>query len=281
MVAERVGTVTPLRRLRRVGWGVLAVICLVLVPALGDAASWRVRSSKHFRVLYQENTAFAAAVVERAEYEYAQITYDLGLQHVVKRDHVPWLWDNRCRIYLYPNRQAYLDATGAPTWSGGFVRYRERVIYSFISSSFLESTLPHELAHILFREFVGFRNPHVPRWLDEGVAQYAEVGKRAAGLRLMSQWLAQDTYIPFGDLHGLAVRRAHGGMAHLFYTQAVTVVHFLLETYGSRRFILFCSNLRDGRTIDRALSFATGGRLRSLEALEAAWYAYVLRRTDG
>ena len=281
MVAERVGTATPLRRLPPVGLGVLVVVCLILLPALGDAAPWRERSSKHFRVSYQDDAAFAAAVVERAEYEYSQITYDLGLHHVVKRDQVPWLWDNRCRIYLYPHRQAYLDATGAPTWSGGFVRYRERVIYSFVSSAFLESTLPHELAHILFREFVGFENSHVPRWLDEGVAQYAEVGKRAPGLHLMSQWLEQGTYIPFGRLHRLAMRRTHGGMAHLFYTQAVTVVHFLLETYGSRRFILFCSNLRDGRPIDRALSFATGGSLSSLEALEAAWYDYVLRRTDG
>jgi len=280
MVAECSGPATRLGHVPRVGWGVLAVACLVLLPALGYAAPWQERSSKHFRVLYQDEAAFATAVVERAEDEYAQIVYELGLQHVVKRDQVLWLWDNRCRIYLYPNRQAYLDATGAPTWSGGFVRYRERIIYSFISAVFLESTLPHELAHILFREFVGFQNARVPRWLDEGVAQYAEVGKRTAGLHLMSQWLAQGTYIPFDHLHRLAVRRTHDGMAQLFYTQAVTMVHFLLEIYGSRRFILFCSNLRDGRTIDRALSFATGGSISSLEAFEAAWYDYVLRRSD-
>jgi hypothetical protein len=53
-------------------------------------------------------------------------------------------------------------------------------------------------------------------------------------------------------------------------------VHFLLAAYGPKRFIDFCSNLRDGYRVERALSFATGGSIASLSALEDAWRTFLL-----
>ena len=137
-------------------------------------------------------------------------------------------------------------------------------------------TLPHELAHIVFREFVGFENARVPRWLDEGVAQYAEVGRREAAWGIMRAWLAQGLYIPLDQLNALRLGHASGGTAHVFYTQAVTLVHFFLAAYGPKRFIDFCSNLRDGYSVERALSFATASSIASLGALEDAWRAFLL-----
>ena len=90
------------------------------MPSLLGAASWDEKTSTHFRVFYRHDSAFASAVLQYAEYYYRQIALDLGLTHVLQRDHVPWLWENRCQIYLYPDRQAYVQATGAPAWSGRF-----------------------------------------------------------------------------------------------------------------------------------------------------------------
>jgi hypothetical protein len=240
------------------------------------AEPWRDTSSRHFRVFYLEDATFAEAVAEWAEHYYTQITLDLGIQHVVKRDRVPWLWEQRCRIYLYPTREAYLRATRAPQWSGGMVNYRQRAVYSFLGApAFLDKTLPHELAHIVFREFVGFDNVRVPRWLDEGVAQYAEVGRRAESLDLIRQGVAEGVYLSLAQLQQVPLSHASGGVARLFYAQAVTLVHFFLEQYGNRRFIDFCRNLRDGQSLDRALSFATSGSVRSLEDFEAAWYQFI------
>ena len=251
--------------------------CLCTIPVTSSAQTWQEKTSTHFRVFYQQNPAFAAAVLEYAEAYHSQIRLDLGLTHVVQRDQVPWLWDRRCQIYLYPNRQAYRQATGAPAWSSGFVNYPRRMVYSHLEvSSFLEQTLPHELAHIMFREFVGFDNNRIPRWLDEGVAQYAELNRRAEAWGVMQQGLAQGIYIPLGQLNALHVGHASGGTAHVFYTQAVTLVHFFLAAYGPRRFIDFCSNLRDGYNVERALSFATGGSIASLSALEDAWRTFLL-----
>ena len=251
--------------------------CLCTLPETSSAQTWQEKASTHFRVFYQQNSAFAAAVLEYAEVYYSQIRLDLGLTHVVHRDHVPWLWDKRCQIYLYPNRYAYQQATGAPAWSSGFVNYSQRMVYSHLEvSSFLEQTLPHELAHIMFREFVGFDNYRIPRWLDEGVAQYAELSRRAEAWGVMQQGLAQGIYIPLSQLNALHVGHASGSTAHVFYTQAATLVHFFLAAYGPRRFIDFCSNLRDGYSVERALSFATGGSLASLSALEDARRTFLL-----
>ncbi len=261
---------------QRVLWALLLWL-LVILPSSLRAATWQEYRSTHFRVLYRDHAAFAATVAAWAESYYAQIRLELGLNHVLQRDRVPWLWDERCHIYLYPDRQAYLQATGAPAWSGGLARYRQRVVLSFAGApAFLERTLPHELAHLLFREYVGFANPHVPRWLDEGVAQYAERGTREQALATMRRWLRQGVYFPLAQLSRLSLRRVPGRLAQVFYTQAVTLVHFFLARYGSQRFLEFCSNLRDGYRLERALSFATAGSLDSLAALEAAWQQFVL-----
>ncbi len=240
------------------------------------ATSWREVRSTHFIVLHQNDPAMAAAVRRQAEWLYDHLALHLGLTHVLRRDYVPWQWEKRCQIYLYPDRQSYLQETGAPPWSGGFVNYRQRRIYSFRgAATFLDTTLPHEITHLMFREYVGFDNPRVPRWLDEGVAQYMEEGTAERALERMQGWLEQGIMLPLDTLTGLRVNHAQGGAAQVFYTQAVTLVQFFLETYGQKRFLDLCSALRDGYPLERALSLATSGRLRALADLQAAWLAYV------
>ena len=150
-------------------------------------------------------------------------------------------------------------------------------MYSFLGdTTFLTGTLPHELAHIVFREFVGFHNPQVPRWLDEGVARYAELDRRDESLAWMRTWVVQGTFFSLSDLNRLRVGHAAAANVQLFYTQAATLVHFFISYYGPRRFIDFCSALRDGATVEQALSSATGSQLRSLDDLEVAWQRFLV-----
>ena len=264
--------------LRIRGWLLLLLLVgLGLLPGRGYTATWQEKKSTHFQVFYVTDAAFASLVIQRAEQYYDRLVIDLGFRHVVKRDRVPWLWENRCQIYLYPDRLAYLQGTGAPQWSAGFVNYRQRKVYSFNGAhTFLDTTLPHELTHILFREYVGFENPLVPRWLDEGIAEYSEAGAVEQALERMQSWLKQGVYIPMNQLMPLRVGHAQRVSARVFYTQAVTLVEFFLSAYGSRRFIDLCSSLRDGYDLERALSFATAGSLQSVADLEAAWAAFLL-----
>ena len=65
------------------------------MPTPSFAQSWQEKTSSHFRVFYQQDPAFAAAVLTYAEVYYTQIRLDLGLTHVVHRDQIPWLGDKR------------------------------------------------------------------------------------------------------------------------------------------------------------------------------------------
>lgn len=241
-----------------------------------DAPDWRVRSSDHFEVFYLTDPGFAAAVGGEAERLYSRINTELGLDRLVKREHLSfWLWDGRCKIYLYRTREEYLQRTGAPDWSAAFVDYRNRVVHSFAhADQFLAATLPHELAHILFREFVGHDNDRVPRWLDEGVAQHAATHLRERSLREMRQRVRSGRYLPFSTFGEADPGKLDGLSAGLYYLQAASVVHFFIEHYGRGRFLEFCSNLRDGYPVERALSFATGSRVTSMAGLEEAWVRY-------
>ena len=141
----------------------------------------------------------------------------------------------------------------------------------------MDGILPHELAHILFREFVGFNNPRVPLWLDEGVAQYAEVAKREDALNYMKQALDQGIYIPLEKISAVGVGEDDTALAELFYMQSASLVHFLISKYGSGRFIDFCRALRDGRNIERALTSGISSYLDSLDRFEETWKRYVLK----
>src|SRR5262245_41130279 len=55
----------------------LCCLCLLSYPSA--AQTWQEKTSTHFRVFYQQNSAFAAAVLEYAEAYYSQIRLDLGL----------------------------------------------------------------------------------------------------------------------------------------------------------------------------------------------------------
>jgi hypothetical protein len=257
---------------------VATVIATLLLPAVfAHTAAWQEKTSDHFQVFYLEDRVFASEISQTAERLYSSINSELGFDRAVKKYHLSfWLWNDRCKIYLYPTRREYILATGAPAWSAGFVRYRERVIHSYEGSgTFLESTLPHELAHILFREFVGYDNPQVPRWLDEGVARYAEATDREASREEARQRLGVSGYFPFTVFQEAQPRALGPDSVRIYYLQAESVVTFLIESYGSGRFVDFCSNLRDGYPIDRALSFATGSRIASLKDLEAAWLRFI------
>ena len=131
---------------------------VLALSSTADAEPWRVAVVSIFGCFTSKMRRLLRQLPSGAS-TITQITLDLGLQHVVKRDWAPWLWERRCRIYLYPTREAYLRATRAPQWSGGMVHYRQRVVYSFLGApAFLDKTL-HELAHIVFRNSWVLRTP--------------------------------------------------------------------------------------------------------------------------
>ena len=128
----------------------------VLPAFAGSTENWNTSKSSHFIVSFKNAPEkFIEELIDQAEGYYDKIADNLGFTRFNF-----WLWDNRAKIYIYDNAEDYRASTKQPAWSVGSARVQEKLIYSFpYAQGFFETVLPHELGHIIFREFVGSDNP--------------------------------------------------------------------------------------------------------------------------
>jgi len=261
-----------MRKIRRIAV-VLFLLC-ALTAAAAAVTEWKVLKGTHFIVYYVDGHAFAGKVLGRAERYYKKIASDLGYS---RYDNF-WQWENRVRIYIYPTHEEFISATGIPReWAQGVAYYKEKKIVSYKwSKGFLDSLLPHEITHLIFRDFVGLGG-RIPLWLDEGVAQWEEKSKKKQALKISGGLIKSGRYIPIGELMRMDVRQVEDPkLARDFYAQSVTLVGCLMEKYGSMKFTAFCRRLRDGESLEEALSGAYKGLISNVHGLEEKWIEYCL-----
>lgn len=249
-------------------------LCLLILFFLRGLASgqdkenWESVKSTHFIIYYRHSAEqyFLQQLIENAEKYYDDIADHLGFTR-----YQFWTWDNRAKIYLYDDAKDYLKSTGQPDWSSGCAQVAQKTIYTFpFAKGFFESILPHELSHIIFREFVGFDNKSIPLWLDEGVATYEGNVRLPTANTVVITALKEGRFIELGQLAKLDPQQINGKeAAELFYAESVSVIYYLLEEFGRDYFVLFCQNLRDKQDFDRALS--SSYPFSNLEELGRAW----------
>jgi hypothetical protein len=273
----------------------LTVFCVGAVFAITFAQDWQQISGDHFIVYFTQDKKFAEEVADKAEYYYRNIATDIGYPRYSEF----WTWDKRVKIYIYPDRASFQKATSQPDWSEGMADYTNKQIVSYAwSKGFNESLLPHEMAHLIFRDFVGFRG-EIPLWLDEGVAQWAEEPKRRQIKAIAKKYYEDNALLAIDDIMNLDIRNlkikdqvyirqtrtkdGKGGVLFLsldslistYYIEAVSLVGFLIEHYGSNGFAHFCRELKDGKSVEEALRFAYPEYIHSLRELEDRWREYL------
>jgi len=240
------------------------------------AADWKELRGEHFMVFYAQEEAQARQVLDSAEVFYRRIASQLGYPRYSEF----WTWDKRVKIYIYPDHDSFLKATGQPKWSQGIADYNAKQIISFAwSSGFVESLLPHEIAHLIFRDFVGFKG-EVPLWLDEGVAQWTEEWKRQQVNGIAGGLLKKGALIPLKklmtlDIRGIKEGKDSGALINTYYIQSVSLVTFLIQRFGLNSFTDFCRQLREGKTLEEALRSAYPAHIQSIDELEKKWKEYL------
>lgn len=259
------------------------------------SGDWQELKSEHFMVYFIQNEKFAKEVLDKAEVYYQRIAYELGYPRYSNF----WTWDKRVKIYIYKERGDFQKVTTQPKWSEGMADYANKQIVSYAwAKGFVESLLPHEMAHLIFRDFVGFKG-EVPLWLDEGVAQWAEGEKRKDYKAMSKYYLKKETLLALDVMMTLDIRqvkendkihmriiRAKDGqegvlflageeLVKVYYLQAVSIVGFLIEKYGSDSFAVFCRQLRDGKSLEESLRFAYPLYIHSLKELQERWVTYL------
>ncbi len=259
------------------------------------AQEWQELKGEHFIAYFNQEQKFAKEVLDSAEIYYRRIAADLGYP----RYNDFWLWDKRVKIYIYPDHASFIKETGQPEWSEGVAEYKAKRIASFSGSKgFLQSVLPHEIAHLIFRDFVGFLG-EIPLWLDEGVAQWAEDAKKQYVKSMVKELYEKDNLLSIEDMMKLDIRgmkdknivyirptrTKKGAPATLFlslenlintyYIESVSLVGFMIERYGSGSFAEFCRQLRDGKALEEALRSAYPNNIRNLKDLDDGWRQYL------
>ena len=148
---------------------ILAVLFIAFYSVDSCPDNLQKMSRGHF-VIYYSNRSRANKILWKAEYHYKRIVNHIGI-----KDFRPWEGKDKekCLIYLYPSKQAYMAETGAPEWSAGLAHGDVTKISIYEGVKELErSTLPHELSHLILYEL--WDKKAIPRWLNEGMAQFGE-----------------------------------------------------------------------------------------------------------
>jgi len=232
---------------------------------------WQINKSTHFIVYYQEAPQeYIDEVIAQAEGYYNTITEKLGFTRY--KDF--WTWQKRTKIYLFRDKKEYHRVTSQPQWSGGSSRVITREIYTYVRmDNFFNTILPHELGHIIFREFIGYGR-RLPLWVDEGVATYCEKGETQDGL-LLTRAIAKTIF--FMDLKELGgINRANLIMPEIFYAEAASVIEFLIKAYGREKFADFChalKELREDQSWEAALVDVY--HFNSLQEMNDAWIKFL------
>jgi len=238
------------------------------------AGDWLNLKGTHFIVFFKENKEFAKEVLRKAEYYYRRIALDLGYERYSNF----WLWDKRVKIFIYPNHSLFVKSTHQPVWSKGMADYQKKAIVSFYGSKkFLTTILPHEITHLIFRDYVGFKS-NIPLWIDEGIAQWEEEGKREFVKKIMKILLYEGKLISLKELTETDIRSINDEeKVHIYYLEAVSLIDFIMERFGAVKFVEFCRELRDGSPFLDALKVFYPQIDNPLTKLQDEWIKYIER----
>ncbi len=118
----------------------------------------------------------------------------------------------------------------------------------------LQTTFKHELCHLLLHHYI--RDDNLPRWLDEGICQWASDGLADIIMDtkrdLLPAAILSDTYFDLATLQHQFPRDKNALM--LAYEQSKSVVEYLSSEYGSQGILDFLGLLQQGYDLKSAFA---------------------------
>ena len=176
-------------------------------------------------------------------------------------------------IFVYATRGDFFGVLGpgAREWTGAATFPSLRTIFMWLgggSSAYLETTMTHEVTHVVFLDATA--NPfHEPaKWFNEGLAVWSERQtasghegsvRSAAGSGSLLAFAGLTESFPIGDQ-----------AARLAYDEGATMVQMIVDTYGRDAIATIAAAWREGAGDDEALEAGTGV---SVDKLYDAYFA--------
>jgi hypothetical protein len=155
-------------------------------------------------------------------------------------------WTPKCQLLLHPNNASYVREVGEggrTTVASSLVDRKagriclRRIDVRATHADWQDTALGHELAHVVLAD--QFIDQELPRWIDEGMAVLADSHDRREGhQRTLKQAVALGTQFRLAELLSLSDYPAAERWG-TFYGQSASLVEYLVEQQGHRRFVEF------------------------------------------
>lgn len=177
-------------------------------------------------------------------------------------------------VMLFNQKQSYMDYTKRPAWSGASSDLRSDTMYVIEKTGFYSLTV-HELTHLYFDQY--FLPTISPLWLSEGMAVYMQIyaskQKPAYVVRRLKQILETGQLIPFDEMMAAETLKDYSSdQAEVWYTQAYSLVDYLLNTRSRDEFYKFCAELKNNTPVHQALYRAYGMPFNKVSTLQNVWF---------
>ena len=227
----------------------LATWALVAANAFAPAAQaeqWQRHESENF-LIWHLDASLAQQVAARAERQRRALLRYWGSASSARQR-----WQPLCTIYLYPSNEELVRMTGGDPKAGSALArqsalmqgkvFARRINLAADDGQLLTATLPHEISHIVIKEFVR----DIPRWADEGLAMFAEsvdsMRRRQRSLRHVV------VHGPFYRARTLMrmTRYPEGAYVHLYYAQCFALMRMLIDRGGPKTLLAFLAETRGG-----------------------------------
>lgn len=232
----------------------------LLQPAA--AAQPLIMETEQVVVVYEKPLASAAAEVVRI---YPGLKTDL-------EEFFGWQLYTRPQVVLVKDSQSFRRLTRNSLFVAFAVPHKNLIVIDYSRMHTrpftLRTTLKHELGHLLLHHHI--RRENLPKWLDEGVCQWASDG--ISEIFVNQGWSGLDAAAMAGriiPLNKLADRfPLNKASLILAYEQSKSVINYIDRQYGARAILEILDHLKNGETVETALPGSLG---ISLEQLEAEW----------
>lgn len=232
---------------------------------------------EEFRVLFHPD--LRAAAFEMAEvYPYLSA----NLEHTFG-----WNFNLKPSILLIKDGEAFRQMAESPLTVAFAVPARNLIVIDHsrmhLNPFTLEVILKHELCHLLLHHHV--REVALPRWLDEGVCQWASDGIADIILSQKQSSLnratLQRSLIPLNALENDFPR--DDASLVLAYEQSKSVVTYIVHKFGKEGVLSVLNGMRQGEPLDTAILNELSISLAELEEKwrhtlrqRVTWFTYVI-----
>ena len=179
---------------------------------------------------------------------------------------------NKLLVMLFSSKDSYHDFTHLPSWSGASSDLQADTMYVIEGNSFYALSV-HELTHLYFD---GYFLPTIsPLWLSEGMAVYMQIyasKQKPSWIDHSLRRILSGEIIPFDEMTATEDLSSYDTpQAELWYTQAYSVVDYLLNNRTRDEFYKFCNELKNKTPLYQALYRAYGMPFNKVSVLQNVW----------